>query len=138
MTLAPLPPAQQTFVNRLGRAAADLTRARDVALAGLDAPVLDDTILHRAFGHAQRATGLLHTALAEAPTGGRQAATPTTLVERAIAQARDGLAELSRGFDDKPVASNVVRDAWNSAVHDIGTAQGLVKNPPPAPVYDGS
>ena len=138
MTLVPpLPPAQQTFVNRLGRAAADLVRARDTALAGVDGPTPDRAVLHRAFGYAEKATGVLHTAIAEAPVF--DVGRPTEIAERAIMHARAGLAELERGFEDKPVAANVVRDAWNAAVHEIGAAQGLVKNPPAFNgVYDGS
>lgn len=129
-----LPPAHRNFVVQLGRAAADLTRARDTAVAALDSS--DTSSLHTAFGYAHDATGRLHDLVATAPEF--TAGDPVAVTQRAIRKAASGILELDRAFEDKPVAMQAVRDAWNGAVHDLGTAQSLVKYPPTNAVYDGS
>jgi hypothetical protein len=131
-----LPPAHRGFISQLGRAAADLVRARDTAAQALDAPGTPGE-LNRALGFAHKATGRLHETVANAPAfeGGGN---PVSLVTRAIRDASAGITELDRALGGKPVAITAVRDAWNSAVHSIGTAQNLVKYPPTDVVYDGS
>jgi hypothetical protein len=135
MTATALAPSHQNFIAQLGRAAADLTRARDTAVQAIDASTQQG--LHVAFNFAHKATARLHDAVAKAPTFD-QPGDPLAITRRAINQADAGLVELDRAFDGKPVSLQSVADAWNSAVHSIGSAQSLVKYPPSADVYDGS
>ena len=127
-----IPPENlQRYVTTLGRAAADLARARDSASEAIAAS--RKTGLDTAFGYAYKAVSQLHASFVLEPAAGSASA-----ARRAIEDANEGISELRRALDQRAVSFNVVRDSWNDSIADIGRAQNLAKHPPSTDVGDGS